>query len=116
MDVCKCIVPSRVTSPPVRLVEGEERWEAYAHPQSVIPLNWGGIEQNLTVTYMMLKAKANDRRQIAFAMMNLMGFDLAFANQTDHLIETSAHASQHTMVMYTGMGTVGSGSHGLLQN
>ncbi|GFX50460.1 hypothetical protein TNCV_770321 [Trichonephila clavipes] len=38
MDVCKCIVPSRhwgtlnshrAASPLVRLVEGEERWEAF---------------------------------------------------------------------------------------
>ncbi|GFU19793.1 DDE_3 domain-containing protein [Trichonephila clavipes] len=50
MDVCKCIVPSwhggtlnsrRITSPLVWLVEGEERWEASDHPQSVLPLNWG---------------------------------------------------------------------------
>ncbi|GFX13867.1 hypothetical protein TNCV_3421781 [Trichonephila clavipes] len=29
----------------------------------VWPLNWGGIEQNRTVTCMVLKAKANDRRK-----------------------------------------------------
>ncbi|GFW34478.1 hypothetical protein TNCV_500961 [Trichonephila clavipes] len=34
--------------------------------------------------------------------------------QTDHLIGTSAHAPQHPMVMYIGMGTVGPGPHGLL--
>ncbi|GFX89066.1 uncharacterized protein TNCV_2853651 [Trichonephila clavipes] len=47
---------SRVTSPLVRLVEWEERWEASDHPQSVLPQNWGGIEQNGTATCMVLKA------------------------------------------------------------
>ncbi|GFV12783.1 uncharacterized protein TNCV_1367531 [Trichonephila clavipes] len=50
MGVCKCIVPARhgctlnnrrAASPLVRLVEGEERWEASDHPQSVLSLNWG---------------------------------------------------------------------------
>ncbi|GFY34102.1 uncharacterized protein TNCV_4983051 [Trichonephila clavipes] len=54
MDVFKCTVPSRhggtlnsrrAASSLVRLVEGEERWEASGRPQ-----NWGGIEQNRTVT------------------------------------------------------------------
>ncbi|GFW56814.1 uncharacterized protein TNCV_160441 [Trichonephila clavipes] len=53
MGACKCIVPARhggtlnnrrAASPLVWLVEGEERWEASDHPQSVLPLNWGGIE------------------------------------------------------------------------
>ncbi|GFY24279.1 uncharacterized protein TNCV_1013281 [Trichonephila clavipes] len=47
MDACKCIVPSwyggtlnsrRAVSPLVRLVEGEERWEAPDHLQVVEPL------------------------------------------------------------------------------
>ncbi|GFX31299.1 hypothetical protein TNCV_2061181 [Trichonephila clavipes] len=46
-----------------RLVEGEARWEAPDHPQSVLPQNWGGTEQNRTVSCMVLKAKANDRRK-----------------------------------------------------
>ncbi|GFS54911.1 uncharacterized protein TNCV_3576251 [Trichonephila clavipes] len=46
----------RAASPLVRLVEGEERWETSDHPQSVLPLNWGGIEPNRTVTCMVLKA------------------------------------------------------------
>ncbi|GFV12186.1 uncharacterized protein TNCV_1536831 [Trichonephila clavipes] len=59
MDVCKCIVPvrhegtlnsRRAANPLVRLVEGEERLEASDHPQRVLPLNWGGIEPNRTVT------------------------------------------------------------------
>ncbi|GFV71087.1 hypothetical protein TNCV_1662441 [Trichonephila clavipes] len=32
-------------------------------PQGLLPLNWGGTEQNRTVTCMVLKAKANDRRK-----------------------------------------------------
>ncbi|GFW49502.1 uncharacterized protein TNCV_2842831 [Trichonephila clavipes] len=45
--------------------KGEERWEASEHPQSVLPLNWGGIEPNRTVTCMVLKTTANDRRHLA---------------------------------------------------
>ncbi|GFS83938.1 uncharacterized protein TNCV_2363681 [Trichonephila clavipes] len=74
MDVCKCLVPAwhggtlnsrRAASPLVRLVEGEERWVASYHPQSVLPLNWGAIKPNRTITCMVLKAKANDRRHLA---------------------------------------------------
>ncbi|GFV29025.1 uncharacterized protein TNCV_1378761 [Trichonephila clavipes] len=73
MDVCKCIVPARhggtlnsrrAASPFVRLVEGEERWKASDHPQSV-PLNWGGIEPNRSVTCMVLKATANVMRHLS---------------------------------------------------
>ncbi|GFU42799.1 uncharacterized protein TNCV_3139841 [Trichonephila clavipes] len=69
MDVCKCIVPlrqgdtlnsRRAARPHVRLVEGEERWETSGHPQGFLPLNWGGTEQNRTVTCVVLKTKAND--------------------------------------------------------
>ncbi|GFW44182.1 uncharacterized protein TNCV_3855431 [Trichonephila clavipes] len=128
MDVCKCIVPSRhrgtlnsrrAVSPLMWLVEGEEMWEASNHPQSVLPLNWGGTELNRTVTCMVLKATANDRRHLIFAMMNFVGLDLAFADQVtlaDQLIGTSAHAPQRPMVKYTGMGTVGPGPHGLLRH
>ncbi|GFV31859.1 uncharacterized protein TNCV_3790691 [Trichonephila clavipes] len=70
MDVCKCIVPSqhggtlnsrRAASPLMRLVE--EKWVTPDHPQGVLPQNWGGTEQNHTVTCMLLKAKANDKRK-----------------------------------------------------
>ncbi|GFW80790.1 uncharacterized protein TNCV_3778701 [Trichonephila clavipes] len=52
-------------SPLVRLVEGEERWEVPDHPQSVLPQNWGEAELNRSVTCIVLKAKANDRRYFA---------------------------------------------------
>ncbi|GFX11827.1 uncharacterized protein TNCV_2996121 [Trichonephila clavipes] len=74
MDVCKCIVPlrhggtlnsRRDASPLVRFVEGEERWEVPDHPQGDLPQNWGETELNRSVTCMVLKATANDRRHIA---------------------------------------------------
>ncbi|GFU59231.1 hypothetical protein TNCV_4197601 [Trichonephila clavipes] len=40
-------------------------WEASDHPQSVLPLNCGGTEPKRTVTCMVLKATANDRRHLA---------------------------------------------------
>ncbi|GFT75801.1 uncharacterized protein TNCV_851101 [Trichonephila clavipes] len=72
MEVYKCIVPlrhggtlnsRRAANPLVWLVEGEEKWEAPGHILGFLPLNWGGTEKNRTVTYMVLKAKANDRRK-----------------------------------------------------
>ncbi|GFV55930.1 uncharacterized protein TNCV_7282 [Trichonephila clavipes] len=74
MDVCKCILPLRhkvtlnnrqAASPLVWLVEEEERSEAPDHPQGFLPLNWVRTEQNRSVTCMVLKAKANDRRKIS---------------------------------------------------
>ncbi|GFU02740.1 hypothetical protein TNCV_1384631 [Trichonephila clavipes] len=48
----------RAASPLVWLVEGVGGpWT----PPGFFPLNWGGIEQTRTVTYMVLKDKANDR-------------------------------------------------------
>ncbi|GFV64278.1 uncharacterized protein TNCV_1150911 [Trichonephila clavipes] len=38
-------------------------WEAIDHPQGIHPENWVETEQNRFVTYMVLKAKANDRRK-----------------------------------------------------
>ncbi|GFY10350.1 hypothetical protein TNCV_2630271 [Trichonephila clavipes] len=55
----------RAASRLVRLVEGEERWEASVLPQGVFPQNWGRNEQNHTVTCMVLKATANDWRKNA---------------------------------------------------
>ncbi|GFU59373.1 uncharacterized protein TNCV_2299381 [Trichonephila clavipes] len=51
----------RDTSLLVRFVEGEERWIT----QRVLPLNWGGTEPNRTVTCMVQKTTANDRRHLA---------------------------------------------------
>ncbi|GFX24157.1 uncharacterized protein TNCV_2436501 [Trichonephila clavipes] len=56
----------RVTSPLVRLVEREEKWEAPDHPQGVLPQNWGETKLNGSVTCMVLKATDNDRRHLAF--------------------------------------------------
>ncbi|GFY16793.1 uncharacterized protein TNCV_4337941 [Trichonephila clavipes] len=82
MDVCECIVPSghgstlnsrRAASPLVRLVEGEERWEAPDHPQGVLPQNWGETELNRSVACMVLKATANDSRHIALCHDEILG-------------------------------------------
>ncbi|GFU20245.1 uncharacterized protein TNCV_4933271 [Trichonephila clavipes] len=71
-NACKCIMPLRhgitinsyrAANPLVRLLEGKERWEAPGHLKGFLPLNWGVAEQNPTVTCMVLKAKANDRRK-----------------------------------------------------
>ncbi|GFX00886.1 uncharacterized protein TNCV_4578521 [Trichonephila clavipes] len=55
----------QAASPLVRLVEGEERWEAPDHPQCVHPQNWDETELNRSVTCMMSKATDNDRRHLA---------------------------------------------------
>ncbi|GFY17128.1 uncharacterized protein TNCV_1089041 [Trichonephila clavipes] len=40
MDVCRGTLNNRgAASPLVRLVEGEERWEAPDHPQGILPQN-----------------------------------------------------------------------------
>ncbi|GFW82155.1 uncharacterized protein TNCV_5056301 [Trichonephila clavipes] len=70
MDICKCIVPSRhrgilnssrAASTLVRLMERKDRWKAPDNSQACLPQNWSSIEQNRTVTCMVLKTKANDR-------------------------------------------------------
>ncbi|GFT18754.1 uncharacterized protein TNCV_1817931 [Trichonephila clavipes] len=43
----------------------KERLRLPDHPQSVLPLNWGGTEPNRTVNWMVLKAMVNDRRHLA---------------------------------------------------
>ncbi|GFU37626.1 uncharacterized protein TNCV_4275241 [Trichonephila clavipes] len=55
----------RAASPLVRLVEGEERWEASSHPKSVLPRNCRGTELNRTAICRVLKATTNDRRHLA---------------------------------------------------
>ncbi|GFV12303.1 hypothetical protein TNCV_1537981 [Trichonephila clavipes] len=47
----------RAASLLVRLVKGEERWEAPDHPQRVLPHNWSGMKPNNTITCLVLKAK-----------------------------------------------------------
>ncbi|GFU84979.1 DUF1758 domain-containing protein [Trichonephila clavipes] len=65
----------RTATPLVRLVEGEETWEAPA--PRVFSQNWGRNELNRSVTCMVLKATTNDRRQ-PFAMLNFVGLILVF--------------------------------------
>ncbi|GFV03666.1 uncharacterized protein TNCV_1876141 [Trichonephila clavipes] len=55
----------RASSPLVRLVEEEERWETPDHPQGVLPQNWGETKLNRSVSCMVHKATANDRRHLA---------------------------------------------------
>ncbi|GFV72472.1 uncharacterized protein TNCV_1069041 [Trichonephila clavipes] len=72
MDVSKYIVLSRhgdtlnscqAESPPMKLVEKEERREASDHYQGVPLQNWDGTETNRTITCLVLKTKANDSRK-----------------------------------------------------
>ncbi|GFT25082.1 uncharacterized protein TNCV_179911 [Trichonephila clavipes] len=75
MDICKCIVPSwhwgtlnnrRASSPLVRLVEGEEVIEATGEVRGLKPsAKSSENEAKRTVTCMVLKATANDRRHLA---------------------------------------------------
>ncbi|GFW56780.1 uncharacterized protein TNCV_4068601 [Trichonephila clavipes] len=74
MDVYKYIVPSRhggtlnsrrAAIPLLRLVAGEERWEAHDYRQGVLPQNWGENELNRSVTCMVLKATVYDRHHLA---------------------------------------------------
>ncbi|GFS87933.1 hypothetical protein TNCV_3426831 [Trichonephila clavipes] len=54
----------RAASPLVRLVEGEERCET-ANPLGCSPSKLDETELNWSVTSMVLKATANDRRHLA---------------------------------------------------
>ncbi|GFU53215.1 cullin-4A [Trichonephila clavipes] len=65
----------QATSPLVRLVIGEERWEAPDHLQHVLHQNCGETELNRSVTCIELKATVNGRRHSALC------HDLAFADQ-----------------------------------
>ncbi|GFT26438.1 cullin-4A [Trichonephila clavipes] len=82
MDICECIEPSshgstlnsrRTTSPLVRLVKGEDRWDAPDQPQGVLPLNWGETELNRSVICMVLKTTANDRHPLALSHAEFHG-------------------------------------------
>ncbi|GFT16679.1 hypothetical protein TNCV_2284471 [Trichonephila clavipes] len=48
----------QAANPFMRLVEGEERWEALTTPR-VLSQNWGRIEPNCIVTHMVLTAMAD---------------------------------------------------------
>ncbi|GFW21342.1 hypothetical protein TNCV_1531671 [Trichonephila clavipes] len=62
-EVRRYLNSRRATSPLVKLMEGEEMWKVPDHLQGVLPQNWCGTEPNRTVTYVVLKAKADDRRK-----------------------------------------------------
>ncbi|GFT86157.1 hypothetical protein TNCV_3257501 [Trichonephila clavipes] len=66
-DFCPVEPGRRAASLLVRLVEGEEKWEAFHHLQNVLPQNRGGTEPNRTAPCMVLKETANDLqlRQLA---------------------------------------------------
>ncbi|GFX15031.1 uncharacterized protein TNCV_4897991 [Trichonephila clavipes] len=90
MDVCKCIVPSRhgvtlnsrqAAIPLMWFVEGEERWEASGHLQSVLCLNWGEPSQIVLSPVWCSKLRLTTGVTSPFAMMNLVGLDLTFADQ-----------------------------------
>ncbi|GFV49879.1 uncharacterized protein TNCV_1391611 [Trichonephila clavipes] len=71
----------RAASPLVWLVEGEEEWEASDHPQSILPLNWGGPSQIILSPVWCSKLRITTGVTLPFAMMNFGGIDLAFADQ-----------------------------------
>ncbi|GFY17608.1 hypothetical protein TNCV_3519631 [Trichonephila clavipes] len=52
----------QAASPLVRLVKAKERQWSPSHLQGVLHQNWGGNELNRTVTCIVLKASANNRR------------------------------------------------------
>ncbi|GFT33252.1 uncharacterized protein TNCV_4767361 [Trichonephila clavipes] len=69
MDVCKCIVPSRhgVTLKSLRAASPIVRLVAPDHPLDVLPQNLGETDLNRSVSCMVLKATANNRRQLTFS-------------------------------------------------
>ncbi|GFW17240.1 hypothetical protein TNCV_1957111 [Trichonephila clavipes] len=40
----------------------QKGWEAFDHPQGILPQNWSGTDPNRAVTCMVLKAADNDRQ------------------------------------------------------
>ncbi|GFX34299.1 hypothetical protein TNCV_3226461 [Trichonephila clavipes] len=94
-EYCDLLCQSRrATSLLVRLVEGEERWEAPDHPQGVFPQNCGGIEPSHTVTCMVLKAAVNDKSKSSLLpWMNFVGIDLMLISVT------ADQASQRAMLL-----------------
>ncbi|GFT34875.1 hypothetical protein TNCV_3878851 [Trichonephila clavipes] len=55
---------------------------------SVLPQNWDGNEPNRTVTCMVLKATANDRRRLALCHDEIVDLDLAYADQVASVTTT----------------------------
>ncbi|GFW64745.1 uncharacterized protein TNCV_4450471 [Trichonephila clavipes] len=68
----------RAASPLVKLMEGEEKWDAPHHQQRVLPQNWGETELNRSVTFLVLKVTANDRRHLALCHTEFRRPYLAF--------------------------------------
>ncbi|GFW23731.1 cullin-4A [Trichonephila clavipes] len=63
-------------------MEEEERLETPDHPHSVLQQYWDETELNCSVTCMVLKDTANDRRHLALCHDEFRGpCDLAFSNQ-----------------------------------
>ncbi|GFW43314.1 hypothetical protein TNCV_2923621 [Trichonephila clavipes] len=67
------------------------------------------MEAKSSATFFSISMSAN-------IIKTIPGIKRYAAARTDNLIGTSAHASQRPMVMYTEIGTVGLGPHGLLRN
>ncbi|GFX37327.1 uncharacterized protein TNCV_76711 [Trichonephila clavipes] len=111
IDACKCIVPSRhggtlnsrrAATPLVRLVEGEERWEAPDHPKVVLPQNWGVTELNHSVTCMVLWLTTGVT--CPFAMMNFVGLDLSFVDQVALVTTTTFYPFKEHCILYSSGG------------
>ncbi|GFU65366.1 cytochrome P450 3A11 [Trichonephila clavipes] len=76
MDVCKCIVPSQHAIEPQVPSGGwwkGKRGERLLTTPGILPQNWGGNEPNHTITCMVLKATANDRRHLALCHHEFRG-------------------------------------------
>ncbi|GFW75775.1 hypothetical protein TNCV_4429581 [Trichonephila clavipes] len=83
----------RAENPLVRLVEGEERWEAPDHLQGVLPQNWDGTESNRAVTCMVLEATTNDKstlpRWISWVLIrDLQTGGISNCNDEDNVLHT----------------------------
>ncbi|PRD27949.1 UNVERIFIED_CONTAM: nlg-1 [Trichonephila clavipes] len=72
---------SQPASPLLKLVKGEDMWEALDYLQFVLHQNWGGKMSQMGVTRMMLKATAKKRRQLALYLTTFVSLNLVFADQ-----------------------------------
>ncbi|GFV77166.1 hypothetical protein TNCV_2108521, partial [Trichonephila clavipes] len=67
----------------VRLVDGEERWEALDNPQGVLPHSSSEMEPHHTIACLVLKAKTNDRSKTSpLSSINFVGLDLMLQSVT----------------------------------